>query len=77
MVAVNEVKPAIVEAVAPNAIAVLPTVKELLANLLLGIAFVPISPPLYVKPEPLATLIKPVTSELAGPVYVITPVLLL
>ena len=74
--AVKEVNPAIVDAVAPRAIEVLPTVNELLANLLLGIAFVPISPPLYVKPEPLATLISPVTSELDGPVYVITPELL-
>jgi hypothetical protein len=43
-VEVIEDKPAIVVAVPPKAIPVLPTVTELLASFALGIALVPISP---------------------------------
>ena len=77
VVEVRADKPAIVVAVAPKLIEVLPTVKDEFANWEFGIADVPISPPEKVNPEPDATLICALTSDAEGPVYVITPVELL
>ena len=66
----KEVKPAIVDAVAPSATAVLPIVTSSFASWELGIALVPNSPVelLYVSPDPEAILNKPLISELEGPV---------